>query len=119
MDQMVLKTQQWLNTTYKTKTGFGSREWSNRMGHAHASRIVGRTESAKPIRAVTCMALSKEPCGYLHSHFDTNLVWGQLCSVGGVFLVGRHKSLGVISLRNNAQTRVSRWLLLLLRELNR
>ena len=68
---------------------------------------------------VSCLRGRLRLSGYLDSHFDTNLVWGQLCSVGGVFLVGRHKSLGVISLRNNAQTRVSRWLLLLLRELNR
>lgn len=32
MDQMVLKTQQWLNTTYKTKTGFGSVSENGRTG---------------------------------------------------------------------------------------
>lgn len=32
MDQMVLKTQQWLNTTYKTKTGFGSVLENGRTG---------------------------------------------------------------------------------------
>ena len=89
-DQMVLKTQQWLNSTYGNKTGFGSVQetgntgWdtinaliralqielgitatANNFGLEHSldSSLVGQTALLKLLATTMFMGLFKEPCG--------------------------------------------------------
>ena len=88
-DQMVLTTQQWLNSTYGNKTGFGSVQETGNTGwdtinasalcksswvlqrrqtisvleHSLDSSLVGQTALLKLLATTMFMELFKEPCG--------------------------------------------------------